>query len=79
MTSSTFIDEADLHAYLDGDLDPEMRRVMAAHLGDCKPCEAFLASLEESIARCRRFCPEEKLRAGEALRSALLRACGAGR
>jgi len=65
-----------LSGYVDRDLEPAMRQVVEEHLRGCRPCEAFLASLEETIARCRRFCPEEKVRMGEELRASVMRACG---
>lgn len=68
---------AALSDYLDRELDSEMRRLVERHMRECRPCDAFLQSLEETIARCRRFCSEEKLRAGEELRASVLRACGA--
>lgn len=64
-----------LSDYLDRDLDPTLRRFVEEHMRECRPCEAFLSSLEETIARCRRFCSEEKVQAGEELRASLLRAC----
>jgi RNA polymerase sigma-70 factor (ECF subfamily) len=48
-----------LSDYLDQELDPSLCENMASHLGDCSPCKAYLASLEETVRRCRRHCTEE--------------------
>jgi RNA polymerase sigma-70 factor, ECF subfamily len=64
---------AALSDYLDEKLDDSMCEKMEAHMGDCRPCEAFLATLEKTIAQCRQSpsaCPD-RLKA-EKLRRALL-------
>jgi anti-sigma factor RsiW len=38
-----------LSCYLEGDLDPQYRRALGAHLRDCERCRRALASLEETI------------------------------
>jgi RNA polymerase sigma-70 factor (ECF subfamily) len=48
-----------LSDYLDQELDPSLCNNMESHLGDCAPCEAYLASLEETVRRCKRHCTEE--------------------
>lgn len=48
-----------LSDYLDQELDPSLCQNMESHLGDCSPCKAYLASLEETVRRCKRHCTEE--------------------
>ena len=54
---------AELYIYLDGQMDPEARERVEAHLKDCSPClEAFdfEAELRRVIAdRCRDRVPDE--------------------
>ena len=40
---------AELSNYLDDQLDDSLCAEIESHLGDCKPCQAFLASLESTI------------------------------
>lgn len=64
---------AALSDYLDEKLDDSMCDKMEAHLGDCRPCQAFLATLERTIAQCRQTpnaCPDR--RKAEKIRKALL-------
>jgi RNA polymerase sigma-70 factor, ECF subfamily len=64
---------AALSDYLDEKLDDSMCEKMEAHMGDCRPCQAFLATLEKTIAQCRQSpsaCPDR--RKAEKLRRALL-------
>lgn len=64
---------AALSDYLDEKLDDSMCEKMEAHMGDCRPCQAFLATLEQTIAQCRRTpsaCPDR--RKAEKIRRALL-------
>lgn len=64
---------AALSDYLDKKLDDSMCEKMEAHMGDCRPCKAFLATLEQTIARCRQTpsaCPDR--RKAEKIRQALL-------
>jgi RNA polymerase sigma-70 factor (ECF subfamily) len=59
--------------YLDEKLDDSMCDKMEAHMGDCRPCQAFLATLEQTIAQCRQTpsaCPDR--RKAEKIRQALL-------
>jgi RNA polymerase sigma-70 factor (ECF subfamily) len=44
---------AELSDYLDGELDDSPCAEIESHLGDCKPCQAFLASLEATIRQLR--------------------------
>ena len=48
---------AELSEYLDERLAPKLCRQLEKHLQDCTPCRAFLESLYETVARCRRFDP----------------------
>jgi RNA polymerase sigma-70 factor (ECF subfamily) len=62
-----------LSDYLDQQIDPSLCADVEDHLSDCSPCQAYLASLEETVRRCRRHCTEElkaKVRAqvGELIR-----------
>jgi len=54
---------AALSDYLDEKLDDSMCDKIEKHMGDCRPCEAFLASLEQTIAQCRQTpsaCPDRR-------------------
>jgi len=58
---------ATLSDYLDQEIDPALCAKLEAHLEGCPPCKVYLASLEETLRRCRRHCPEpskRKLRSG---------------
>jgi RNA polymerase sigma-70 factor, ECF subfamily len=48
-----------LSDYIDQDIDPSLCKNVESHLGDCTPCKAYLASLEETVSRCKRHCTEE--------------------
>lgn len=64
---------AALSDYLDEKMDDSMCEKMEAHIGDCRPCQAFLATLEQTIAQCRQTpsaCPDR--RKAEKIRQALL-------
>ena len=45
---------AALSEYLDRELDPTLCAELEAHLGGCKPCVGYLASLEETVRRLKR-------------------------
>ena len=47
---------AALSDYLDRQIDPQLCAKLEAHLDACAPCQAYLASLEETVRRCRRHC-----------------------
>lgn len=51
---------AALSDYLDQRLDPAMCEKLEGHLAGCQPCVAFLASLEETIRRCKAYRSEEE-------------------
>jgi RNA polymerase sigma-70 factor, ECF subfamily len=44
---------AELSDYLDDELDDSLCAELEKHMDGCQPCQAFLASLEESIKLCR--------------------------
>jgi len=48
-----------LSDYVDQQIDPSLCADVEGHLGGCSPCQAYLASLEETVRRCRRHCTEE--------------------
>jgi RNA polymerase sigma-70 factor (ECF subfamily) len=48
-----------LSDYIDQEIDPSLCQNVEGHLGDCSPCKAYLASLEETVRRCKRHCTEE--------------------
>ena len=68
-----------LSDYLDQELDPSPCENMEAHLGDCSPCRAYLASLEETVRRCQRHCTEEVKAKVRAQVRELLQAAGSAR
>jgi RNA polymerase sigma-70 factor (ECF subfamily) len=47
---------AALSDYLDHQIEPGLCAKLEAHLDGCAPCQAYLASLEETVRRCRRHC-----------------------
>jgi RNA polymerase sigma-70 factor (ECF subfamily) len=49
---------AELSEYLDEQLDDSLCDELEKHLDGCRPCQAFVASLEATIEQCRRS-PEE--------------------
>jgi RNA polymerase sigma-70 factor (ECF subfamily) len=54
---------AELSNYLDEQLDDSLCEELEKHLDGCKPCEAFLSSLEATIQQCRKApaeCPDGK-------------------
>jgi len=63
---------AALSDYMDGVIDDVMCDKMDRHLRDCKPCQAFLASLENAVAQCRLYAPHCDAARAEALRQELL-------
>jgi RNA polymerase sigma-70 factor, ECF subfamily len=48
-----------LSDYIDQQIDPSLCADVEGHLGNCSPCKAYLASLEETVRRCKRHCTEE--------------------
>jgi anti-sigma factor RsiW len=40
--------------YLDGGLADDVRSKLEAHLGDCTPCEEFLATYKQTPGLCKR-------------------------
>ena len=62
---------AALSDYMDGVIDDAMCDEMDRHLHDCEPCQAFLASLKNAVAKCHAYAPRcDELRAN-ALRKEL--------
>jgi RNA polymerase sigma-70 factor, ECF subfamily len=49
---------AELSDYLDDELDESLCEELEKHMDGCEPCQAFLSSLEKSIAQCR-MAPDE--------------------
>jgi RNA polymerase sigma-70 factor (ECF subfamily) len=45
---------AELSSYLDDELDDSLCAELEKHMDGCEPCKAFLASLEKSVAQCRK-------------------------
>lgn len=50
---------AALSDYLDKEIDAPTCAELEKHLEGCAPCEAYLASLEETVRRCRGACNDE--------------------
>lgn len=48
---------ARLSDYIDHQVDPGVCERLETHLDRCAPCQAYLASLQETIRRCRSYCP----------------------
>jgi len=70
---------AALSDYIDLELDSSMCDDLQRHLGDCSPCQAYLASLEETVRRCKRHCTEQvKARVREQVRELLRSASATG-
>jgi len=49
---------AALSDYMDGLVDDAVCEEMDRHIGNCEPCQAFLASLKEAVAQCRSYRPQ---------------------
>jgi RNA polymerase sigma-70 factor (ECF subfamily) len=49
---------AELSNYLDDELDDSLCEELEKHMEDCRPCQAFLSTLEKSIEQCR-HAPDE--------------------
>jgi len=63
---------AALSDYLDGVVDDAVCEKMDRHIHDCEPCQAFLDSMKQAIARCRSYAPQSDSRHAEELRKELL-------
>ena len=48
---------AALSDYMDGIVDDAKCEEMDRHIDDCVPCQAFLASLQQTVAHCRSYLP----------------------
>ena len=49
---------AELSNYLDDELDDSLCEELEKHMENCRPCQAFLSTLEQSIEQCR-HAPDE--------------------
>jgi RNA polymerase sigma-70 factor (ECF subfamily) len=47
-----------LSDFIDEQLPPDLCEQLEAHMQGCRPCETFLQSLRQTVARCRRFQPD---------------------
>jgi RNA polymerase sigma-70 factor (ECF subfamily) len=47
-----------LSDFIDEQLPPDVCEELQAHMEGCRPCETFLESLRETVARCRDFQPD---------------------
>ena len=65
---------AALSAYLDGELPKQSCRELQRHLQGCKPCVAYLESLEAIIRACRKHQISKVPRPSPRVRAALLKA-----
>ncbi len=45
--------QAALSEYLDGELPPDLRQEVQAHLGGCAICRVYCETLRETVALCR--------------------------
>ncbi len=50
---------AALSDYIDHEIDPMTCARLESHLAGCAPCQAYLASLQETVRRCKEHCSEE--------------------
>jgi len=48
---------AQLSAYIDGELTPDVRRELEEHLCNCAPCVEFVNSLRRTVDLCHKFEP----------------------
>ena len=63
---------AALSDYMDGVIDDAMCDEMDRHLHDCQPCQAFLASLKNTVDQCRSYRPRCDSQRAEQLRRQLV-------
>jgi RNA polymerase sigma-70 factor (ECF subfamily) len=63
---------ASLSDYMDGIVDDAVCEEMDRHIHDCKPCQAFLTSLKQTVAQCRSYAPPGDAVRSEELRQGLL-------
>ena len=64
---------AALSDYLDGLVDDAACAQMQQHLSDCRPCQAFIHSLEKTVEQCRAYQPECAPERSGAIREQLVR------
>lgn len=68
-----------LLGYLDGELAPDVKSKLEAHLGDCTPCEDFLKAYRNTPSVCRKALSAKMPSAmAESLSSFLRGACKKG-
>jgi RNA polymerase sigma-70 factor, ECF subfamily len=63
---------ASLSDYMDGIVDDAVCEEMDRHIGDCVPCQAFLSSLQQTVAQCRSYAPRCEASRYESLRRDLV-------
>ncbi len=63
---------AALSDYMDGIIDDAKCEEMDRHIHDCLPCQAFLASLQQTVAHCRSYVPPCDSTRSQELRQELL-------
>ncbi len=63
---------AALSDYMDGMVDDAVCEEMDRHIQDCEPCQAFLSSLQQTVAKCRAYRPDCEPRRAEEFRRDLL-------
>jgi len=64
---------AALSDYLDGLVDDAACDQMQRHISDCRPCQAFIHSLERTVEQCRAYRPECTPERSAAIRQQLVR------
>jgi len=63
---------AALSDYMDGIVDDARCEEMDRHIAQCEPCQAFLASLKQTVAQCRSYAPQCDAPRADELRRGLL-------
>ncbi len=63
---------AALSDYMDGVVDDAVCTEMDRHIDECKPCQAFLASLKQAVEQCRSYQPRCRPHRAEELRRDLV-------
>jgi RNA polymerase sigma-70 factor (ECF subfamily) len=64
---------AALSDYMDGLVDDAVCEQMDRHIGDCRPCQAFLRSLKNVVQQCRSYAPGGQSKRSQVLRQQLVR------
>lgn len=63
---------AALSDYMDGLVDEAVCEEMDRHIHDCEPCQAFIASLKQTVDRCRSYRPRCEPHHAEEMRRKLV-------